>query len=153
MENTLLLIKPSAVQRGLIGEIIHRIERKGLKIVGLKMIQLTDEILDEHYAHLRQKSFFEKVKSSMKATPVIAMCIEGMDSVAVVRSMTGATNGRIAAPGTLRGDLCVSISENVVHTSESSEAAAVELNRFFSPEEIFSYPSSTHAFTYSSDEF
>lgn len=153
MENTLLLIKPSAVQRGLIGEITHRIEKKGLKIVGLKMIQLTDELLDEHYAHLRQKSFYDKVKSSMKATPIVAMCIEGMDSVAVVRAMTGATNGRLAAPGTFRGDLCVSVSENIVHTSESSEAALIELARFFRPEEIFSYPSSTHAFTYSSDEY
>lgn len=101
MEKTLILLKPSAIQRGHIGHIISRFENKGLRIAGLKMMQLTDEIIDEHYAHLLDKPFFPRIKASMMATPVIAGCIEGLDAVAVVRTLTGVTNGRNAAPGTI----------------------------------------------------
>lgn len=152
MERTLLLIKPSAIQRGLIGEVIKRIEMKGLKLTGIKMMQLDDTILDEHYAHLCKKPFFPIVKDSMKATPVIACCIEGLEAVTVVRNLTGSTNGRNAAPGTIRGDFSVSVLENIVHTSDSVEAALVEVPRFFKSEELFSYQSSAFAFTYSPDE-
>lgn len=152
MERTLLLIKPSAIQRGLIGEVIKRIEMKGLKLCGIKMMQLDDSILNEHYAHLCNKPFFPIVKDSMKATPVIACCIEGIDAATVVRNLTGSTNGRNASPGTIRGDYSVSVLENIVHTSDSAEAAAIEVPRFFKSEELFSYKSATFEFIYSPDE-
>ena len=104
MERTVVLIKPDGVQRGFIGEIIHRFERKGLQLVGLKMMTLTDEILHEHYAHHTDKPFFPGLKDFMKSTPVIAMVWEGTQAVAVVRALVGPTKGFEAAPGTIRGD-------------------------------------------------
>jgi nucleoside-diphosphate kinase len=103
----------------------------------MKMMQLTDEILAQHYAHLVKKPFFPILKASMMKTPVIAMCLEGVDAIAVVRYITGYTNGRKADPGTIRGDYCMSNQQNIVHASDSPEAAVEELNRFFRPEEIF----------------
>lgn len=152
MEQTLVLLKPCTLQRGLVGEIISRFEKKGLRLAGMKMMQLTDAILNEHYAHLREKPFFQMLKDSMMATPVIACCLEGVEAVRVVRTMTGATNGRNADPGTIRGDYCVSNQQNIVHASDSLETAAVELARFFKPEEIFSYTPSNMNFMYALDE-
>ena len=146
------MLKPSAVQRGLVGEVINRFEKRGLKLAGMKMMQLTDEILDEHYAHLREKPFFRMLKDSMMATPVIACCFEGIEAVNVVRAMAGATNGRNALPGTIRGDYCMSNQQNIVHTSDSLENAAIELGRFFRPEEIFEYKASNMNFLYALDE-
>ena len=137
MERTLVLLKPSVVKRMLMGEIISRFERKGLRIIGMKMLYMTDELLDEHYSHLKDKPFFPLLKKSMQATPVLAMCLEGVEVVRVVRAMAGVTNGRNAAIGTIRGDYCMSNQQNIVHASDSPEAAAIELNRFFKPEEIF----------------
>lgn len=137
MEKTLVLLKPSTIQRALIGEVVSRFEKKGLRICGMKMMQLTDEILADHYSHLVDKPFFPSLKASMMKTPVIAMCLEGEDAIAVVRFITGYTNGRKADPGTIRGDYCMSNQQNIVHASDSPEAAIVELNRFFRPEEIF----------------
>ncbi|NDW12311.1 nucleoside-diphosphate kinase [Bacteroides sp. 214] len=153
LEKTLVLLKPSALQRGLVGEIIQIFEKKGLKLCGMKMIQLTDEILNVHYAHLREKPFFKYVKDSMKATPVIACCYEGVEAVRVVRALSGVTNGRLAAPGTVRGNYCVSSQENIVHSSDSPEAAVIELKRFFNDEEIFNYKQSTFDYLYGSDEY
>ena len=152
MEQTLVLLKPSALQRGIVGEIINRFEKKGLRLAGMKMMQLTDAILNEHYAHLREKPFFQMLKDSMMSTPVIACCLEGIDAVRVVRAMTGATNGRNADPGTIRGDYCVSNQQNIVHASDSLETAAVELARFFKPEEIFDYTPSNRNYLYALDE-
>lgn len=152
MEQTLVLLKPCTLQRGLVGEIISRFEKKGLRLAGMKMMQLTDAILNEHYAHLREKPFFQMLKDSMMATPVIACCLEGVEAVRVVRAMTGTTNGRNADPGTIRGDYCVSNQQNIVHASDSLETAAVELARFFKPEEIFSYTPSNMNFMYALDE-
>lgn len=152
MERTLVIIKPSAVERGLIGEIIARFQRKGLNIAGLKMMQLTETILREHYAHLVNRPFFPWILASMMATPVIVMCVKGTDAVDVVRTMTGATNGRKAAPGTIRGDFSVSSQENIIHASDSVENAEIELNRFFNPEEIFDYSSVSINFVYAPDE-
>lgn len=149
MEKTLVLLKPSTVQRGLIGQVVNRFERKGLRIKGMKMMQLTDELLDEHYAHLVGRPFFPFVKASMMATPVVAMCIEGTEAVEVVRTLTGVTNGRKAAPGTIRGDFAMSGQENIVHASDSVENAEIELKRFFLPEEIFDYPFPAQSYTYS----
>lgn len=152
MEKTLVLLKPSAVQRGLIGEVLKRFEQRGLRLVGMKMMQLTDELLDEHYVHLSGKPFFKLLKDSMMVTPIIACCFEGKEAVSVVRAMAGATNGRQALPGTIRGDYCVSNQQNIVHTSDSLENATVELARFFKPEEIFEYHSSAWDMLYAADE-
>ena len=152
MERTLVIIKPGAVQRNLIGEIITRFERKGLQLQGLKMIQLDDRILAEHYAHLIDKPFFPTICNSMKASPVIVCCWAGVDAVQVVRNMTGVTNSRNAQPGTIRGDFGMSMQENIIHTSDSVENAAIELARFFRPEEMFDYPIATQQFIYSITE-
>ncbi len=153
MEQTLVILKPGTLQRGLAGEIIHRFERKGLKLIGIKMMQLTDEILSEHYSHLSTKSFFQRVKDSMMAAPVIVCCLEGVDAIQVVRTLAGPTNGRLAAPGTIRGDYSMSFQENIVHASDSPETAAAELKRFFKPEEIFDYKQSVFDYLYANDEY
>ena len=153
LEKTLVILKPSAVQRGLIGEITTRFERKGLRLAGMKMMQLTDELLNEHYAHLSEKPFFQRVKNSMMASPVIVCCYEGVDAIQVERSMTGATNGRVAIPGTIRGDFSVSSQENIVHTSDSPKTAIEEINRFFKPEELFEYKQVHMPYLYHTDEY
>ncbi len=153
LEKTLVILKPSAVQRAIVGEVTARFERKGLRLAGMKMMQLTDELLNEHYAHLASKPFFQRIKNSMMAAPVICCCYEGVDAVETVRSMTGSTNGRKAAPGTIRGDFGMSFQENIIHTSDSPENAIVELNRFFKPEEIFDYKQSMFQFLYANDEY
>ena len=152
MEKTLVLLKPRCVQRQLIGEIINRFERRGLRIAGMKMMQLDDAILREHYAHLADKPFFPVLAASMQASPVVAMALEGIDAVQVVRTMTGATNGRAAAPGTIRGDFSVSNQQNIVHASDSPENAAIELKRFFREGEIFEYTSGAREYIYGADE-
>lgn len=152
MEQTLVILKSSAIHRGLIGKIINRFQEKGLIITGLKMMQLDETILREHYAHLVEKPFFPSLLQSMMATPVIVMSLEGKDAVEVVRLMTGATNGRKALPGTIRGDFSMSGQENIIHASDSVENGKIELARFFKPEEIFSYVPSDLRFYYSPDE-
>lgn len=152
MEKTLVILKPSAMGRGIAGEVITRFTNKGLILAGMKMIQLTDAILDEHYAHLIERPFFNRIKTSMKAQPVIVMCLAGIDAVQVVRTMTGVTNGRNAAPGTIRGDFSMSGQENIIHASDSVENAKIELDRFFKPEEIFEYTPITMSMLYASDE-
>lgn len=152
MEKTLVILKPSCVQRALIGEIISRFEKKGLRLAGMKMVQLTDAILSEHYAHLKDKPFFQRVKDSMQTCPVIIQCWEGKSASKVVRSLIGVTNGRDAAAGTIRGDFSVSSQENIVHASDSPESAKIELKRFFNDNEIFDYKLSTLPNLYASDE-
>lgn len=153
METTLVLLKPSCVQRQLIGEIVHRFERRGLRISGMKMMQLDEAILREHYSHLVDRPFFPKLAASMMASPIVAMAISGVEAVQVVRAMTGYTNGRAADPGTIRGDYAMSNQQNIVHTSDSVENAAIELARFFRPEEIFDYRSGAQDFIYATDEY
>lgn len=153
MEKTLVLLKPCTMQRGLAGEIISVFEKKGLQICGLKMMQLDDKILSEHYAHLAGKGFFQQVKDSMMAAPVVALCLSGVDAVETVRTLAGATNGRKAAPGTIRGTYCMSFQENIVHTSDSKETAAVELKRFFRDDEIFEWKRSAFGSIYAADEY
>lgn len=153
IEKTLVLLKPCTLQRGLVGEVIKRFEQKGLHLCGLKMMQLDDAILSEHYAHLSEKPFFQRVKDSMMTAPVIAMCWEGVDAIAAVRKLAGVTNGRNAEPGTIRGDLCMSFQENIVHASDCPETAEAELRRFFKPEEIFTWKQSYFDFLYANDEF
>lgn len=152
MEKTLVILKPSAVQRSLIGEVVSRFEKKGLQIVGMKMVSLSDSILEEHYSHLKEKPFFKRIKDSMQVCPVIVMALQGLEAVEVVRTMTGPTNGRKAQPGTIRGDYSISVQENIVHASDSLETAKVELLRFFSEDEIFEYPQLTFVNLYANDE-
>jgi len=152
MERTFVIIKPCSLERGLVGEIISRFERKGLKIVALKMYRFTKEKCAEHYAHLVKKPFYPIIEASMTAAPVILMSLEGIDAVEVVREMTGLTNGRKAAPGTLRGDFSMSHQENIVHASDSRESAAAELARFFSEEDYFEYSTPLFDFLYAKDE-
>ena len=152
MEKTLIILKPSTIQRGLVGEVIDRFQKKGLIIAGMKMMQLDEAILREHYAHLVDRPFFPSLLRSMMATPVIVMCLKGKDVVAVVRALTGATNSRNAAPGTIRGDFGMSSQENIIHASDSDENAAIEIKRFFKDEEIFDYTPLTLPATYCPDE-
>ena len=153
MERTLVILKPCTIQRGLSGEIIARFEKKGLILEGMKMTWLTDEILSEHYAHLKERSFFQRVKDAMAVCPVIVCCWKGVDAVNVVRTLAGSTNGRNAAPGTIRGDYSMSVQENIVHASDSPETAAIELKRFFNEDELFSYETKNLLSLYANDEF
>lgn len=152
LSKTLVILKPSCLQRALVGEVIKRFEQKGLRLAGLKMCQLSDAQMNEHYAKHAGKPFFQQLKDAMMITPVIVCCFEGVDAVEVVRNMAGATNGRKAEPGTIRGDFSMSYQENIVHTSDSPEAAEVELRRFFNDDEIFHYSVPQFPFVYAADE-
>lgn len=152
MERSVILVKPDGVQRGLIGEIIHRFERKGLKIVGMKMISLNDAILNEWYAHHKDKPFFGGLKSYMKSYPVIALLLEGKDVVATVRKMIGITKARDAEPGTVRGDFAMSQQYNLIHASENLEAAKREEMLVFNRDEIFDWDKKDLHHVYLPDE-
>jgi nucleoside-diphosphate kinase len=138
-EQTLVLVKPDAVQRGLIGEVTSRLERRGLQLVGLKLMQITEELAGRHYAEHRDKPFFGGLVSFITSAPVVAMVWEGPGAVAMVRTMMGATNPANAAPGTMRGDLAVSFGMNVIHGSDSLESAAREIELFFVPGELLQW--------------
>lgn len=153
MEETLIILKPSAIQRSLVGELVSRFEKKGLQIIGFKMMVLSDDILKEHYAHLLEKPFFERIKKSMQACPVIVMALKGVDATKVVREMTGSTNGRTSVAGTIRGDYSMSVQENIIHASDTPENAKVELKRFFKDEELFEYSPITLGSLYANDEY
>lgn len=152
MERTLVLIKPDALQRDLVGEIITRLERKGLKLIGMKMIQLSEDLLDIHYSHLLGRDFFPEIKSFMQHTPVIACCWEGTDCVSTVRLLCGVTKAREATPGTIRGEFAMSVQANLIHCSDSLETANIEVERFFKPEELFEYEDVLEPFIYSHRE-
>ena len=153
LEKTLVLLKPCTVQRALMGEVLTRFEKKGLRVCGLKMMQLDDALLSEHYAHLSGKEFFQRVTDSMMVCPVVAIALEGVGAVEAVRTITGPTTGRKAPAGTIRGDFSMSFQENIVHASDSPEAAEVELKRFFRDEELFDYRLSVFDSLYANDEF
>lgn len=138
MEQTLIILKPDTLQRNLVGEIISRFERKGLKLVGCKMMRLDDALLAEHYAHHKDKPFFPAIKEFMKHSPVIALALEGADAVKGVRLIAGATKGVDADAGTIRGDLAMS-NQNLLHASDSTETAEQEIARFFKKDELFDY--------------
>ncbi|GHT61306.1 nucleoside-diphosphate kinase [Bacteroidia bacterium] len=153
LEKTLVILKPGAIQRALIGEVVNRFEKKGLLLAGMKMVWLSDDILNEHYAHLKDKPFFQRIKDAMTSSPVIVCCWKGKDAVRVVRSITGATNGREALPGTIRGDYSMSMQENIVHASDAPETAEIEVRRFFKTEELFDYEPVLMSNLYAHDEF
>ena len=138
-ERTLVLVKPDGVQRGLIGEVIRRIEARGPKLVALKLMRVTEELAGRHYAEHREKPFFGGLVSFITSAPLVAMVWEGPGAVAMVRTMMGATNPASAAPGTIRGDLAVDFGMNVIHGSDSPESAEREVSLFFSPGEVLEW--------------
>ncbi len=137
-QRTLVIIKPDGVERGLIGEITQRIERRGFRIVGLKMMHLTRQLAEEHYAEHRGKEFYPSLLEFITSAPVVCIVLEGENVVEEVRNLVGATDPHSASPGTIRGDLAESISRNLIHSSDSVDKAEKEIPLFFSPEELFS---------------
>lgn len=151
-ERTLIIVKPDALQRGLLSQIINRFEVKGLKLVGMKMIKLSDVLLGKHYAQHKGKHFFNRLKKFMKLLPVVLVVWEGLESVRVARTITGPTDGKDAPPGTIRGDFSMSTSANVVHASESVKEAKREISIFFKKSELFDYRKPDLEFFYNKDE-
>lgn len=139
MERTLVLIKPDAVERGLVGEIIARLERRGLKIVGLKLVDVSETLAREHYAVHEGKPFFEPLISYITASPVVAMVLEGPQAIEIVRRTMGATAPADAAPGTIRGDYALEIGRNLVHGSDGPETARQEIALWFQEDELVSW--------------
>ncbi|HCP83008.1 MAG: nucleoside-diphosphate kinase [Pirellulales bacterium] len=139
MERSLILLKPDCVQRRLMGEIITRFEKKGLNIIAMKMLQVTPELAQQHYAEHVEKPFYPGLEAFITGAPVVAMVIEGIEAIRVVRDTLGATNGRNAAPGTVRGDYSSSRQMNLVHASDGEESAAREINLYFDENEICPY--------------
>ena len=139
LETTLILFKTDCVEKKIVGEILNRFENEGFKIRGIKMISLSTEILNEHYAHVADRPFFPEILNFMQACPVIALALEGENAIARVRELLGPTDSNVAEKGTIRGDFGVDTMRNVCHASDSQESASTELKRFFGEEEIFSY--------------
>lgn len=150
-EKTFLIIKPDGVQRSLVGEVVRRLEMKGLKIVGLKMMLLNEDKLREHYAHHVEKPFYPGLEGFMKSSPVVAVCVEGKGAVDAVRLIAGITHAGQADGGTIRGDLAMGMC-NVVHCSDSVENAQLEVKRFFNEDEIFDYDKTEYLHVYMEDE-
>ncbi|MDA8238186.1 MAG: nucleoside-diphosphate kinase [Chloroflexi bacterium] len=138
-ERSLVLIKPDGVQRLLVGRVIARFEDRGLKLVGLKLVRVTRELAEEHYAVHRERSFFAGLVAFITSSPLVALAVEGPDAIAVVRSMVGATRPSESAPGTIRGDLALEVAQNLIHASDGPETAAAELALWF-PEGLLAYP-------------
>lgn len=139
MERTYVMVKPDGVQRGLVSEVISRFEQRGLKIVGLKMLQIPRELAEEHYGEHKGKPFFDSLVNYITSSPVVAMVLEGKNAVAAVREMMGATDPQKAAPGTIRGKFGLDIGRNVVHGSDSPASAEREIGLFFRPGELVDY--------------
>ena len=138
-ERTLILIKPDAMQRRLAGRLITRLEDKGLKLVGLKLLQISPELAKTHYAEQVDKPFYPGLEEFITSAPVIAICAEGPEAISVARGMMGPTNGRDAAPGTIRGDFGLSRQFNLMHGSDSPEAAKREIGIYFQPGELVEF--------------
>ena len=148
MENILVLIKPDGLQRRLVGEILGRFERKGLQIVALKMIQVTRELAERHYAPHKGKPFYPGLITYISSSPVVGLVLRGKNAIAVTRSLMGATFGSKAVAGTIRGDLAISDGLNLVHGSDSPQAAAEEISLYFRPEELHQQPPADLAWVY-----
>lgn len=148
MERTLIILKPDAVQRGLIGEIITRLERKGLKLIGIKMASLDEAMLQTHYAEHLDKPFYAGLEQFMKSSPVVLMAWEGYECVGSVRTLVGATNPRQADPGSIRGDLAIGTGRNLIHSSDSVASGKKEVETFFETEDLFSYDKSEYMHVY-----
>lgn len=148
MERTLIILKPDALQRGLIGEITKRLEQKGLKLIGLKMMSLDSALLKAHYAHLTDKPFYSGVEDFMKSSPVVVMAWEGFECVDSVRTIVGATNPRQADAGTIRGDFAIGQGRNLIHASDSKDSGQKEIERFFGKDELYDYDKSEYMHIY-----
>lgn len=148
-EKILVIVKPDAIVRGLIGEVYTRFERKGFKVIGTKMIELGDILLDEHYSHLKDKPFFGGIKKFMTASPVMLVALSGVNASAAARLIAGQTAGHEADAGTIRGDFAMSIQSNIVHVSDTTENGEIEVERFFDKEELFMYKRADEVFVYS----
>ncbi len=131
IQETYVMLKPDAYRRNLIGEIISRVEKKGLKIIGLKMIKLEGEVVFEHFEHLKNLDVFPKIRDYMLSGPIVAMVVKGEEAIGVMRNLIGPSDGSVAQPGTIRGDYSIDPIENLIHSSDSEEAARIEINRFF----------------------
>jgi nucleoside-diphosphate kinase len=138
-QRTLVLVKPDGVQRGLIGEMVSRLEGRGLKLIALKMMRITPELAARHYAEHKGKPFFDGLVKFITSGPVVAMIWEGREAVTVVRTLMGSTDPLKAAPGTVRGDLALDLGMNLIHGSDSAPRAEVEIDLFFKPDEIHDY--------------
>jgi nucleoside-diphosphate kinase len=139
MEQTLIILKPDAVQRSLISDIVGRFERRGLRVAAMKLMQISKELAEKHYEEHKEKSFFKPTVEYMTSGPVVVMVLEGKDVVLVSRSIIGATNPTASAPGTIRGDLAINIGRNLVHGSDKVETAIREISLYFTKEEVLSY--------------
>jgi nucleoside-diphosphate kinase len=152
LERTLILVKPDAVQRSLTGRILARLEDKGLRIVGLKQMRVTPELAKKHYAEHVSKPFYPALEEFITSGPIVAACIEGPEAVTVVRTLMGPTNGRQAAPGTIRGDYGMSRQMNLIHGSDGPEAAKREIELYFKKDELFEGKPLAASWLYASDE-
>ncbi|MBU0527300.1 MAG: nucleoside-diphosphate kinase [Candidatus Micrarchaeota archaeon] len=152
MEKTLLLVKPDAIQRGLVGNILSRFEAKGFRISGLKMLQMSKELAADHYSHLVDKPFYPDLEKFVTKHPIVAIVVEGKEAVEVVRLIVGPTNASKAPAGTIRGDLSNSTSRNVIHASDSKETAEKEVKRFFKGNELFDYKFNVMEYLMATDE-
>src|SRR5215831_5391009 len=152
MERTLILLKPDAIQRRLAGRLLSRLEDKGLKIVGLKLLRVTKELSAKHYAEHVTKPFYPLLEEFITSGPVVALVAEGPQAVSVVRGMMGPTNGALAPPGTIRGDYGLSRQMNLMHGSDSLEAAQREIGVYFRPDELVSYETTLGGWVCASDE-
>lgn len=148
MDRTYVMIKPDGVQRNLVGEIISRFEKRGIKIVALKMMRISRELAEKHYGEHQGKPFFEPLVDFITSGPVVAMVLEGKEVVSTVRDMMGATNPLKAAPGTIRGSYGLDVGRNVIHGSDSPESAAREINLFFAPGELLDYSKDVDGWLY-----
>jgi nucleoside-diphosphate kinase len=148
MERTLIIFKPDAVQRGLCGQILTRFENKGLQIVGLKFMRISQQTAETHYAPHKGKGFYEGLVKFMTSSPVVVVALEGKNAIAIARKMVGATFGSNAEPGTIRGDFGVSNSFNLIHGSDSPEAAAKELKLFFKDDELIDWTPAIRTWVY-----
>jgi len=151
-QRSVVLVKPDGLQRGLVGEIVSRFEKKGLKLVAIKMMKMTDEMLDKWYAHHKDKPFFSKLKSFMKVSPVVAMLWDGVECIDAVREITGITKARAAEAGSIRGDLAMSQQLNLIHASDSVEGAKKEQELIFAGDDVFDYDKDIEVFVYSEEE-
>jgi nucleoside-diphosphate kinase len=152
-EKTLIILKPDAIHRALAGEMISRFERKGLKIVGIKMMQFEDALLEEHYAHIKDKPFFGGIKTFLKTSPVIVMALSGIQAVSATRLIVGPTKAYEGAAGTIRGDFSLSTQSNIVHASDSVENGKIEVARFFKDDELFDYKRNDFGFINAEEVF
>lgn len=148
-EKSLIIIKPDAIQRGLLGEVVKRFENKGLKIIGMKMMKINDVLIEDHYSHLKDKPFFASIKNYIQSSPVVLMAISGVNAVSATRLIVGPTKGYKADAGSIRGDFSLSTQSNIVHASDSIKNAESEVKRFFNDDELFEYIKLDAQFVYS----